>query len=495
MGLLRFMVHDRESLPDDLLERIYMTGLEEIPWQSRCYWDRNELVLARAVNDSGSIRVPWRSSVHPETVLSTASLMERERPYQLEVELARGTLNLVRNQIAAWQLAGLQVPVTLKARMAEAGGHFAKAATSQHEPAAAVRHAERAIDCTIETSMQVGESYAEQALAVRRRQTPQLTTLLGINLGHRPIVQDRAAELTSTFNTAVIPFSWRKIEADEGKRDWSVCDRQVQWCQASSMKTCGGPLLQFDPGGIPDWTVLFEDELEMVFDFMIEHVQAVVQRYRGRVHLWQVASRVNFGNVLSLSEEQRLRIVVRAIEAIRAIDARTPLVVSFDQPWAECLASRRLDLSPMHFADTLVRADLGLSGLGLEINAGYWPGGSMRHGLLDYSRLLDRWSLLGLPLLLSLTTPSSGEADANVAGPARAIPAGRNAALTPESQREWIERFLPMMLAKQCVQVIVWNQLHDREPHDFPHSGLYNATGLAKPGLQTLREIRQEFLT
>src|SRR5690606_32424807 len=114
----------------------------------------------------------------------------------------------IRNQLAAWQQAGLVVPNSIKAHLSEANGHFAKAATSQHEPASAAKHAIRAIDSAMGVSEQVGESYTEQALAVRRRQTPQLASLLGVHLGSRIIDKRMAAELASTFNTAVVPFNW-----------------------------------------------------------------------------------------------------------------------------------------------------------------------------------------------------------------------------------------------------------------------------------------------
>ncbi|MFN9957685.1 MAG: hypothetical protein ACK55I_31655, partial [bacterium] len=53
----------------------------------------------------------------------------------------------------------------------------------------------------------------------------------------------------------------------------------------------------------------------------------------------------------------------------------------------------------------LIRADLGLSGIGLEINHNYWPGGSLPRDLLEFNRLIDQWSLLGLPLMFLLRQP------------------------------------------------------------------------------------------
>ena len=83
------------------------------------------------------------------------------------------------------------------------------------------------------------------------------------------------------------------------------------------------------------------------------------------------------GHALGLGEEARLQLAAKAIATVRQLDPTTPRVVSFDQPWAEYLASEQLDLGAFHFADALVRANLGLSGVGLEINVGYHPGGSL----------------------------------------------------------------------------------------------------------------------
>ena len=175
--------------------------------------------------------------------------------------------------------------------------------------------------------------------------------------------------------------------------------------------SAAGPLLELDDRGVPDWTYLWEGDVNSLLAFMLDHVRAVVERYRGRVHLWQVAARMTHGHALGLNEEARLQVAAKAISTVRQLDPTTPIVVTFDQPWAEYLATEQLDLAPLHFADALVRADLGLSGIGLEINLGYHPGGSVHRGPLAVSRLIDTWSLLELPLLVSLTMPSSATED------------------------------------------------------------------------------------
>jgi hypothetical protein len=219
----------------------------------------------------------------------------------------------------------------------------------------------------------------------------------------------------------------------------------------------------------------------------------VIERYRGKVHLWQVAGRMTHGYALGLSEEARLQVAARAITAVRQLDPTTPLVVMFDQPWAEFLASEQLDLAPLQFADALARADLGMSGVGLEINVSYHPGGSTHRGPLAYSRLIDTWSLLELPLLVALTLPSSDADDPQATGKARVLSSGQDQ-VSPETQRSWIERHVPLLLAKNSVQVVLWNQLSDAAPHHFPHGGLFDAEDKPKPALAALRTIRQKYL-
>jgi hypothetical protein len=226
-----------------------------------------------------------------------------------------------------------------------------------------------------------------------------------------------------------------------------------------------------------------------------QFIAATAERYRGRVHLWHCAAGINKAGDLPLSDEQKMRLTVMAIDAARRVDPRTPVIISFDQPWAEYLAFENSELPPLHFADTLVRADLGIAGLGLEINLGYWPGGTLPRDVLDISQLLDQWSLLGLPLVVLLTLPSSADQDLlarpDIGRPTRPFLADE---LTPQAQKSILERLLPVFLARQSVQALVWNQVFDAFPHKYSNAGLFNAQGMPKAALSALLAFRREHL-
>jgi hypothetical protein len=249
-------------------------------------------------------------------------------------------------------------------------------------------------------------------------------------------------------------------------------------------------LIQLDRRFLPDWLYVWEGEFEDVLSFVSEYVEAVVTRYRGRIDVWQCAGRLTSSDVLSFSEEESLRLAARVVELVRSLDPDTPVVVSFDQPWAEYMNRRELDFPPLNFADALVRAGLGLSGLMLEMNVGYYPGGTLSRDLLDFSRQLDYWSALGLPLHVGLCVPSSSHDDPLARRRVRLAPES----WTPKLQQAWITQYVPLVMAKPYVQGVIWNQLRDCEPHEFPHGGLFDLRRHPKPALRVLASIRQMHL-
>ncbi len=472
MGLMRLFVENQDRLSQIDPARVYMAGMDELPWFGHVIINEKHLVIQRAESDSGFVSLPWPVAGRGELLLSTATLMERESPYFLEVELARGLVQRTRNQLASWELMGLVVPNQLRDMLAEATTNFCRAATRQTEPRKAADFAELAIDQAAEVAEQLAGEYARQALTARLSAASRLGTLSGVQLGDdmpKPIVGD---QVKSAFNLVALPCSWRSIEASEGKRQWKAIDEQLKWAQQSGLKVMAGPLLEFDERRVPDWTYLWEGDSQTLGTLMIDHVKSVVKRYRGKVNIWHVASRINRDSVLSLGEEERLQLVAQMVRAVRDIDARTPLIVSFDQPWAEYMANRQTDLAPWHYADALVRADLGIAGLGLEINIGPQPQATANRTPLAFSRLIDQWSLFELPLLVSLT-----RGDHNA-----------------EATASWLDHHLPLIMAKNCVQLLLWNQLSD-DRAELPRSGLFDDQGVAKPTLGVWRKLRESYLT
>jgi hypothetical protein len=495
MGAMRFLVPRRECFPEDAANRAYLAGMDETPWLSRTQWTENGLVVQRGENDSGNFFIPALVAGHGELMLSTASLMERGEPYHLDVELARGTLNRLRNHIAGWESVGMTVRDDIRQALSTAHENFAWAATRKAEPLAASERAQAAITAALDAINLLASVFAAEAIALRRQQLGKLNTLVGCNLGSTDPAGPIGRALVPAFNCAAVPMVWRDIEVREGKCDWTLCDAQVEWCRSAGLRVISGPLLKIDKWSLPDWMYLFgADDMDSFRSCAAEHVAAVVNRYRGKVQLWQCAAGLNLKNDFSHDEEQRLRLAVLAVESIRSADPRTPIVLTIDQPWGSFMSRENYDLSPLHFVDALIRAEIGLSGIGLEINFGYASHASDSRDVLEFARQVDRFSLLGAPLLVVLTAPSAESADPTARVATRVLNYSGGAKLTTEAQAAWCQEYLSVLLAKQPVQAILWNQLSDKEPHAYPHGGVLDADNQPKPIAATLAKIREELL-
>ncbi len=487
MGQMRFQVFPTGSITEGMVQQAYLAGVDRVSWPTRTSLEDECLVLQRSVSDSGNLHVPWPVEGHGQVMLSTGSLMERPEPYQLPLELARGVLAQLRNQLSEWQMAGLTVSSTVAGKVAEAVGQFSQAVVTQSDVAVSSRWAGGALRAGLDAANLLAAAYAEQAWAVRRHNGGSLNSYVGADLGTALLDDHSARQFLQSFNAAQVPICWRDTEATEENLSWTTSDRQITWCRSHALKVLAGPLLMLASQALPDWLCLFDDDFESLFHCVSAFVRAAVNRYRGAVDGWICAGRVNTTEALAISEQEELQLVARSVEMIHTLDPGTPVMVSFDQPWAEYMSRRYSDFPPLHFADVLARANIGLSGVMLEVNLGYYPGGTLPRHPLEFSRQLDMWGLLGLPIWLSISVPSGFHYDP-LAQHKVSLPPG---SWSPEAQREWVAQFVPLMLAKPMVQGVLWNQLRDSVPHEFPHGGLFDARQQAKPALHALASLRQ----
>jgi hypothetical protein len=475
MGQLRFSVPLADQVSREAIETAHICGRDRLPWTTRINFDESEIVAERIESESGTFHILWSVPERGELLLSTATLMERMEPYQLQLELARGTLNRLRNFIADLQSAGLGTVDAVGSHLAEAIRCFIKAVVTQPTPEQSAGWANHSIRAALSAINVVCAAMVERIQQIRQKQAQKVVPLFAGRLGDDVPAANSAKEFLAAFNSAIVPFSWGKVEADEGRQDWGPSDAQIQWCQSQGLRIGGGPLLELRKSALPNWLYLWEGDFENLLMVAGDFIRSVVNRYRGKVNFWNAAGRVVTGEALGLEEEQKLRLVVRAIEVIRSADPNAPVVVSFDQPWAEFMMRRDSDLPPQSFADALVRSDLGLAGIGLEINVGLGPAATLPRDLLEFNLQIDRWCSLGLPLLVSLAVPSAGDN------------------FSQERQQRWLEEFLPALAARPTVQAVFWNQLNDAEADDFPHTGLVDPAGKIKPAFGSIARLRKQF--
>lgn len=493
MGFMRFLVPPDERLRDEAVQRAYLMGMDFVPWASQASWDGQVLTVEREVRESGMLAIPWTIPGHGEFVLQTTSLVERRQPYLLQLELARGTLHRLRTQLSNWKLLGFRASEPTMQSIAAAHEAFVLAATRQSEMPACLAACDDCQRHCFDAQEASSLEFSLSSIQARRLNQP-LPTLLGMTVESPPLDSRAMDWLKLACNTAHVAMCWSEIEQLAGTRSFAAIEHQLRKCRDLGLKIIAGPLFRPSRRSWPAWLDTRGTDFTELHRQVVEHVEATVSAFQGKVHAWHaVAGIVNDGEI-RLSEEQRLRLTVSVIETIRKTDSRTPVVVSFDQPWGEYMTRRHFDLSPLHYADMLVRSELGVSGLGLEINFGYGSRATWPRDALEISRLIDHWSLLGLPLLVFVTAPSDVIRDPRAVEPSEPCPRLGPEGASPEWQRGFADRFATLLLARPAVHSVVWNQGRDEFPHDFAHGGLFDSAGTRKPAIETLANLRQRFL-
>jgi hypothetical protein len=495
MGVLKFRLHPPElanQFPE--LRKAYFTGMDRTPGWLSVELRPGLLLCHRETPESGRLFVPWPVEGFGTPIIGTATLAERPEPYDLAVELARGKLNDVRNQTADWLQLGLRAPAELEAKLHEAQRAFARAVTAQAEPERAAAFARASLKATFEAGQILVAAYTTQVLQNRLAYTPRLPTWLACGLEGVPKAAPWSGTLVEAINAAQIRCAWARIAPGEGHYRWDEVDAQLSWCRKRRLTPMAGPLLEFHPNALPDWLWLYEDDLEGITDMIIDLVRQAVSRYRGKVPVWHIVHRAGSSEILGLSEEDQFRLTAKLLQVARQADPSAQLVLDLDRPWAEWMGSTPFQLGPLHMADELARAELGLTGLGLEIAPGFSAPGSHIRDLFDFSKLLDLYSLLNLPLYITLALPSSAEPDPQAATAVRVETEQWPAPPDEQLQRAWVQDWVSLAIAKPFVRAVTWLQPSDAAPHLYPAAGLFRADQTPKPAFDWLRSIRQAYL-
>ncbi len=501
MGQFQFDIPEnllaQGGLGDDrsLWKWAYISGIEGIPWEGNVRFEQGRLTVTRRIDESGKLSVPWNIPGYGPVTLTTCSLRSGVAPYSLPLELARGSCYRVRSQADTWERAGLRMSDNFKDLLAQGTAFFLDAAQRTANPEAAGEDAIKAIRHLEAASADLLESYAAQALAFRRDNEGRLGTLLGVSMrADQPPTPTQTNAYVATCNSAAVRVSWADVETDAGRLDFDAVDQMFAWCEQHGLRVIAGPLFDFQDKMLPHWLYLLEDNFDGLVDAVCRFTEQAVRRYAGRVHLWNCAAGLNTRGPISLSEEQVMRLAVAIIQTVRRADPRNPVIISFDQPYGEYLSRDRDGISPLHCADALVRAGLELSGIGLELRMNYQDIGTLPRTNLDFSQMIDRWAVLGLPLMCQLTLAAGSGPDAAALRPTEVFAANSQFGVTEKDQLRLAGGYVRTLLAKHFVHGIIWEGWDDSRPHIFPHSGLLDDRGNPRALQQYLARLRKDFL-
>lgn len=415
-------------------------------------------------------------------MLQTCLLPPRERPYLLSLELARHRIKTFIAKAEEWQLHDLGADHPAVERWETARQAFTEA-LSTREPRAADRAARTALLEALEANERLALVHAEILLHRRFAQRAASSTTLGVR-----VWPDRDAKALRDlcereFDLVGVPLRWRRIEVEEGSYRWGPTDQWVDWARSCGKPIIAGPLLDFSRDALPEWMYVWQHDYDTCRDLAYDHVEKVVQRYRGAVGMWNVAAGLHLNDNFRFTGEQMIDLVRMASLAVRQIARRARVMLEIVEPFGETAGTHADAVSPLAFLDRVLQAGIRIDAIGVQLQVGADRPGMRARDLMALSGLLDRLYFLELPVIVSAAAAPSAP------GPASA--GDWRGPWSPAVQARWATQVFAIAMSKPYVESILWGDLYDHDDADVPSGGLIDAAGKPKPVLSKLAGFRR----
>ncbi|MFM1802365.1 MAG: hypothetical protein RJA81_1717 [Planctomycetota bacterium] len=476
MALVKFILDAPTNTNWSLdTELVHVLDLEKTPYPVKASISDGLLVCQTSSPDSLRVQVPWALPGRNPVIMGTSTLPSRNEPYLLVLELARGRLTELRHY---FQEGPATSPHLLPEPFQEAHRVFVQALMNRGNLQECVRLATR----SIELSLQLAESLMKSTVN---------ENLLNSKIADKfsvDLTQFRSSEPDSVVRWGVktatrcrVSPTWAELMPVENQIHWASWEAPVKLAFESGHQVHAGPLVDFSADSLPPWLFRYDDIMQLT-RVVANYVFYVVRNLKNHVHVWHVVRRPAMGPIHNLTEEQQIKITVAAIQAVAQAAPDADIVIDLSSPWAEWLSHARNELGPLHLADTLARADLGLTGICLDLALGYPNPGSHLRELFDISKLFDLYRLINLPLHLNLAIPGKliSKGDHHKVGETAAIlpdPRQWPVGCHQELQKQIATDLIRMAADRSFVQSIHWSCLSEGMPSEYPGSGLFSASG------------------
>jgi hypothetical protein len=470
---------------------------ESVPGPGEVTFRDGRLVVNRNGDDNAvGVALLWDLGPLGAFHLETTRLQPRNKPYNLNVELARFRLMKIVQKQEDWNLFDFPKAEKFNQMFRDAQGLFAEALGKLDTPGEAATLADRALAMAVDLSEQLSAFHGDLLLNRRRQGNQFAKHIIGCRVDSTVQNQKYRDTLAGSFDYAVLPMCWKQLQPEEQVFNTEALDDWVELLSRKRMPIIGGPLISFHEGDVPDWMFIWEHDFDTLRELAYEYVQKVVHRYRKAVGVWNVVGGIHASGSFSLSFEQIIELTRLLVSQVKAILPNARTVVTISEPFGEYHAKHGVGVPPMLYAEMVAQAGINFEAFGLELEMGVPRPGMFMRDLFQISCLLDKFSTLGRPVFLTATgVPGRSTPDAGDTSEGRLDPnaAGRwHRPWDPQLQADWMDAVYKLALSKPYVESIAWANLADVN-QSMPGGGLLDDMLKPKPSFEKLQEIRTRF--
>ena len=497
MGEFRFRTPHDWQLPNEVAATIHVVGLDGIPWPCKVNWSDTTLTVSRNRDESGRTYIGYQTEKFGRLMICTGSLLA-SHDYDLLVELARGTLNRVRNQISNWDEGGLTIEDGIHQKISTATKHLGTALMSANV-GQRDDFARQSIDLALDAVFEVSRAFGEQVASYRQSHPEVNRFWIACTAPENPDLEGYFEQDTHIPQAKGIPSP---VEQTQSKSDLAadMLDESFDHVRVSPDQLIGdrsqsvprqvivGPFLDVSPGGMSQ-SLIECDDFRARRSMVLNSMRNTIKLLPSNGSMLHLVSGINGLGHRHLNYAQQLQLTVEMLNLREELEIQAPAMVSFDFPWAERLAGAVGGIHPLQVADSLLRQGIQVSYIGLEMNLDYGTTGSAFRDPLQWIDLVDVWAQLSVPLVLCLRMPSGVSSEVPPQKGNLVCRPGEG--MTDEQRIEMLQTVLPMMAARPMVAGLMWQQWNDEGDSRFPFGGLVTKEEVEKPILEMLRQLKQ----
>ena len=484
---MKFQVFKNGRLVDKFtLCGAYLFGTDGIGVRRAQITFKNGIINCDKPNlETVGLALLWPIDGFGKVLLPTTCLPERDRPYNLNVEITRAKLMQIVNKREDWSFfdgsAGL-------ADISKEAQHlFIRAIQNISDAPLASKLADESLKKAIILSEKLATKQADSLFQSRSNSHGFGRGCLGCRIDPAQIDNPAYIEnLLALFGSITIPINWAKMEPKKGRYDFSTVDACVNALGKEKLSLGAAPLLCFSKNYLPKWLLGSRAGFEKIRETAYQFVLKMVARYLASIRAWRVISGLNLFNHFGFNFEQVLEMTRAANMAVKQASDRSLKIIDIGNPWGEYYTTVPNSIPPLVYMDMVVQSGINFDAFGLQVRFGKNQSGMHVRDMMQVSAILDSFAPIAKPLYVTdVEVPSQDGAG---------LQAGKVAGVWHEEwnqsrQGQWIEQFYKISLSKPFVNSVTYSNLTDTEDSAIANSGLLTAQLEPKESYRMLKKL------
>ncbi|MBN2020533.1 MAG: hypothetical protein JW749_09935 [Sedimentisphaerales bacterium] len=483
---MKFQIFNNGSLVKDLpLHGAYLFGSDGMAVRkSRIAFANGLLECYKPNQETSGLALLWPVEGFGRILLSTTCLPERDQPYILNLELARGRLMQIINKREDWTI--FEDNDESAALYEQSQDLFIKSIQSASDGPAASRLADQSLQRAMMFSEGLSAKYAKAMFAARGKNRSFGRGCLGCWVDPKqtanPLYLERFA---GVFGLAMVPLNWGQIEQTRGAYDFSKIDGCVTALSKRKLAIGAGPLLCFTKESLPKWLMEKDVTFEKIRECAYEFISAAASRYSGMVRTWIVVSGLNAFNYFGFGFEQVLEITRAAAMAVKAAAERALRIIEVANPWGEYYGVKPETIPPIVYMDMVIQSGINFDAFGLSMRFGRDESGMHIRDMMQVSAVLDTYAPIARPFYITNVEIPGVNAPGSCAQNAAGL---WHNEWNPATQAEWLDQFYRIALAKSLFDGVIYSSFTDSKESPIPDSGLLTPALEPKDSYATLKK-------